>query len=53
MRTDGNGIDADELERILSSTLTSGSKMPKVLYTVPTGCNPTGETADEERKAKV
>ena len=51
--TDGEGIDADELERILAGWKEEEGKKPKVLYTVPYGCNPTGMTATLPRRLKV
>jgi len=51
--TDGEGIDADELERILAGWGEEKGRKPKALYTVPYGCNPTGMTASLSRRLKV
>lgn len=41
--TDGSGIIPEELERVLSEWPTDQKPRPQVLYTVPTGGNPTGK----------
>ena len=51
-----SGLDADYLENLLSNWETGPYKhlsRPRILYTIPTGQNPTGVTIDEETKAKV
>ncbi|KIO34447.1 hypothetical protein M407DRAFT_16963 [Tulasnella calospora MUT 4182] len=50
--TDPNGIVADDLERVLRNW-PKDRPMPKLLYTVPYGCNPTGASATLERRLKV
>ncbi|KAG8923021.1 hypothetical protein FRC01_013327, partial [Tulasnella sp. 417] len=50
--TDPNGIVADDLERILRNW-PRDTPRPKLLYTVPYGCNPTGASATLERRLKV
>ncbi|KAL5923808.1 hypothetical protein ACKVV1_011443 [Pyricularia oryzae] len=50
--TDSYGIIPAELERILSSWV-PGRPRPKVLYTTPTGSNPTGATCPESRKIEI
>ncbi|KDQ52638.1 hypothetical protein JAAARDRAFT_39888 [Jaapia argillacea MUCL 33604] len=50
--TDSNGISSASLREILESWPSSKPK-PKVLYTVPYGCNPTGMTATLERRKEV
>ncbi|KAI0749623.1 PLP-dependent transferase [Daedaleopsis nitida] len=50
--TDAEGIKSGSLRDILESWPASKPK-PKVLYTVPYGCNPTGMTATEERRREV
>ncbi|EMD31483.1 hypothetical protein CERSUDRAFT_109359 [Gelatoporia subvermispora B] len=50
--TDAYGISADSLRKVLENWPASKPK-PKVLYTVPYGCNPTGMTATQERREAV
>ncbi|KAG8953049.1 hypothetical protein FRC04_002996 [Tulasnella sp. 424] len=50
--TDADGIVADDLERILQNW-PKDRPMPKLLYTVPYGCNPSGASATLERRLKV
>lgn len=50
--TDADGIIPAELEEILSSW-PPGRPRPKVLYTSPTGSNPTGATCPESRKIEM
>lgn len=50
--TDASGIRSQDLRTILSSWPSDKPK-PKVLYTVPYGCNPTGMTAAEDRRREV
>ncbi|TDL25730.1 PLP-dependent transferase [Rickenella mellea] len=50
--TDANGIKASSLREILDNWPSSKPK-PKILYTVPYGCNPTGMTATVERRREV
>ncbi|KAF5349795.1 hypothetical protein D9758_010180 [Tetrapyrgos nigripes] len=52
IETDANGICADSLRKTLESW-PAGKPKPKVLYTVPYGCNPTGMTATPERRKEV
>ncbi|KAE9406259.1 PLP-dependent transferase [Gymnopus androsaceus JB14] len=52
VQTDANGIRSESLEEILKNW-PQGEKRPKVLYTVPYGCNPTGMTATLERRKEV
>ncbi|KAL2123583.1 hypothetical protein VTJ04DRAFT_4038 [Mycothermus thermophilus] len=47
-----DGIDARDLERVLECW-PMDRPLPKVLYTVPTGSNPTGRTCTEANKARV
>ncbi|WVQ63748.1 uncharacterized protein L199_001901 [Kwoniella botswanensis] len=49
---DSQGLSAKNLERILS-TWPEGKKRPRVLYTSPTGSNPSGCSAPRERKLEV
>ncbi|CAL1717225.1 unnamed protein product [Somion occarium] len=50
--TDANGIVSSSLRSILENWPVEKPK-PKVLYTVPYGCNPTGMTATVERRREV
>ncbi|OBZ66161.1 Kynurenine/alpha-aminoadipate aminotransferase, mitochondrial [Grifola frondosa] len=50
--TDAHGIRSQSLRTILENWPPAKPK-PKVLYTVPYGCNPTGMTATLERRLEV
>ncbi|OTA98388.1 hypothetical protein M426DRAFT_258948 [Hypoxylon sp. CI-4A] len=50
--TDRYGLDPSELERSLSRWPTNQS-YPKLLYTIPTGSNPTGRSCPEWRKIEI
>ncbi|BGP36336.1 hypothetical protein JCM10449v2_000236 [Rhodotorula kratochvilovae] len=52
---DAQGLDPAILEDTLAnfSTLHPGKRFPKLLYTIPTGSNPTGATAPESRRQAV
>ncbi|THH31490.1 hypothetical protein EUX98_g2696 [Antrodiella citrinella] len=52
VETDANGISSSSLRNTLQNWPSSKPK-PKVLYTVPYGCNPTGMTATTERRREV
>ncbi|KAG7451388.1 PLP-dependent transferase [Guyanagaster necrorhizus] len=52
VETDSHGILASSLRTILESWPANKPK-PRVLYTVPYGCNPTGMTATLERRKEV
>ncbi|KIJ51492.1 hypothetical protein M422DRAFT_224146 [Sphaerobolus stellatus SS14] len=52
IETDAEGIRADSLRTILTNWPKDKSK-PRVLYTVPYGCNPTGMTASTARRTEV
>lgn len=45
--SDENGLDTDDLERLIRET------HPKMIYTIPTFQNPTGRTLSLERRKKV
>ena len=47
-----NGIIPEKLEKILDNW-TIGEKKPKLLYTIPTGQNPTGTSLDDKRKHEI
>ncbi|KAJ9115906.1 hypothetical protein QFC22_005049 [Naganishia vaughanmartiniae] len=49
---DDQGVSADALRKVLESW-PEGKKKPKILYTVPTGSNPTGATSGPERKLEI
>ena len=60
VRVDEDGLIPQELERILSEWDSAhglggakGWKRPKVLYTIPTGSNPTGVSLSAERRPRV
>ncbi|PPQ63942.1 hypothetical protein CVT24_009117 [Panaeolus cyanescens] len=52
VETDADGIRSSSLRSILEQW-PAGKPKPKVLYTVPYGCNPTGMTATLERRKEV
>ncbi|KAM0748515.1 PLP-dependent transferase [Meredithblackwellia eburnea MCA 4105] len=49
---DSEGISAKALEATLASW-PEGRRKPRILYLVPTGGNPTGATATEERRKEI
>ncbi|KAK4685239.1 tryptophan aminotransferase, partial [Tremellales sp. Uapishka_1] len=49
---DDQGLSAESLESILSAW-PADKKRPKVVYSTPTGCNPSGCSASKERKLAV
>lgn len=52
IETDANGVCSHSLRDILENW-PIGKPKPKVFYTVPYGCNPTGMTATVERRKEV
>ena len=54
---DEQGVSSELLRKVLANWKnapeTSSKKFPKALYTIPTGSNPAGTTATEERKRQV
>ncbi|KAL4813844.1 pyridoxal phosphate-dependent transferase [Aspergillus spinulosporus] len=50
--SDAHGLDPASLEKVLSKWH-GDSPRPKVLYTTPTGSNPTGQSCTESRKAEI
>lgn len=50
--SDTEGINAAKLDQILTSWPSNIPK-PKLLYTIPTGCNPTGKNTSLKRKIEV
>ncbi|KAK4185852.1 pyridoxal phosphate-dependent transferase [Podospora australis] len=51
--SDAEGLNSPELERILATWPHDKHRSPRVLYTVPTGSNPTGLTCSEKRRIEV
>ncbi|KAJ1037054.1 hypothetical protein NDA11_007411 [Ustilago hordei] len=55
--TDSEGVEPTALDALLSnwstSSSTKDSPFPKFLYTTPTGANPSGTTASDDRKRAV
>jgi DNA-binding transcriptional MocR family regulator len=43
----------ETLESVLSDRLSRGLKMPKMLYLIPTGNNPSGTVISDERRKKI
>jgi tryptophan aminotransferase len=52
VETDAEGIQSSSLRSILENW-PAGKPKPKILYTVPYGCNPTGMTATLQRRKEV
>ena len=54
-RTDGGGtLDVDALDELLArKSSAAGGQMPKLLYCVPTGNNPTGNTMPDADRARL
>ncbi|XP_032522047.2 kynurenine/alpha-aminoadipate aminotransferase, mitochondrial-like [Danaus plexippus] len=53
IREDEQGLNAEILDSILHERDTRGQKMPKVMYLIPTGNNPTGTVVSEERRRQI
>mmetsp|Transcript_25787 Transcript_25787/g.72225 ORF Transcript_25787/g.72225 Transcript_25787/m.72225 type:complete len:422 (+) Transcript_25787:59-1324(+) len=54
VETDRHGIIPESLEKILEGwPKETHSSRPRILYTIPTGQNPSGATMTEERRRKV
>lgn len=55
IKIDGEGLIPEDFDRVLSTwdEKKEGRRRPRVLYTVPTGQNPTGGTMLAERKQKI
>ncbi|KAJ6552534.1 pyridoxal phosphate-dependent transferase [Mycena sp. CBHHK59/15] len=55
IQADSSGLDPASLEDTLStwSTTRPGQRFPKILYTIPSGSNPTGASIPEHRKVEV
>jgi len=52
IETDADGISAVSLQKILDNWPDNEPK-PRIIYTVPYGCNPTGMTASTQRRIEV
>lgn len=52
VHTDAHGLDPREVERTFLNWPEDRPR-PSVLYTIPTGSNPTGRCTSEARKAEV
>ncbi|CAF1013082.1 unnamed protein product [Adineta steineri] len=52
VNTDSNGMNAEYLNNILSNWSDSNT-LPRVLYTIPNGSNPTGASMSHERKKDI
>lgn len=50
---DNDGLIPETLECILEDRLSRGLKMPKMMYVIPTGSNPTGTVISVERRMKI
>lgn len=50
---DADGLQSDALDKLLSSWDTSQSSKPHVLYTIPTGQNPTGCNQPLDRRREI
>ena len=53
MEIDYSGIIPEMLEEKLAKIKSSGAKLPKLIYTVSTGQNPTGSSMPFERRKAV
>lgn len=56
IKMDAEGLIPSEMDHILSTwdpSAQNGSSKPKLLYTVPTGQNPTGATQSEKRRRDI
>lgn len=54
VETDNNGMKASTLRICLEKMKQQSDKnFPKLLYTIPNCSNPTGVSADEERKREI
>lgn len=50
--TDSYGMSAESLNQVLSNW-SNTNLMPKVIYTIPNGSNPTGASMNVERKKDI
>lgn len=50
---DEDGLIPSTLESVLNERLSRGLQMPRVLYLIPTGNNPTGTVIPEDRRRQI
>ncbi|CAH0697428.1 unnamed protein product [Spodoptera exigua] len=50
---DEDGMIPETLDAVLGERLRRGLKMPKMMYIIPTGSNPTGTVLPEERRRQI
>ncbi|CAH0598368.1 unnamed protein product [Chrysodeixis includens] len=50
---DKDGMIPETLDSVLGERLRRGLKMPKMMYIIPTGSNPTGTVITEERRRQI
>jgi 2-aminoadipate transaminase len=50
---DEHGMDVDALDRALTAIHDDGGRLPKFIYTVPSGHNPGGVALSQERKRRL
>ncbi|PGH10866.1 hypothetical protein AJ79_05226 [Helicocarpus griseus UAMH5409] len=50
--SDADGLDPSNIEKVFSNW-PKNRRRPRILYTVPTGSNPTGRSCKESRKAEI
>lgn len=53
VQSDKNGLDPGDLENVMSQWHVSDNDIPKLLYLIPNGGNPTGHGLTEDRKRKI
>eukprot|EP01128_Nolandella_sp_AFSM9_P012351 TRINITY_DN9193_c0_g1_i1.p1 TRINITY_DN9193_c0_g1~~TRINITY_DN9193_c0_g1_i1.p1 ORF type:complete len:483 (-),score=116.72 TRINITY_DN9193_c0_g1_i1:111-1409(-) len=53
VETDGEGLIPESLESLLNEWPSDGAPRPRVLYTIPTGQNPSGATSPPERRDRI
>jgi DNA-binding transcriptional MocR family regulator len=46
-------MDPEHLRQVLQQARAGGQQMPRVLYIIPTGHNPTGSSLPMERKRAI
>ncbi|KAK9806204.1 hypothetical protein WJX72_005253 [[Myrmecia] bisecta] len=50
---DSNGLSPDALVKVLEKLVAAGRRLPKLLYTIPVGQNPTGIITKVQRKREI
>ncbi|MES1911658.1 MAG: hypothetical protein MHM6MM_004057 [Cercozoa sp. M6MM] len=53
VETDAQGLIPDDLRNVLTRRKQQGGSMPRLLYTIPTGQNPSGRSTSTERKREI